>query len=48
MFEYREDPRQEEWYDREECPFCGHDDYEDLYEREDGEIGGCTECIKRR
>ena len=33
---------------RECCPFCGCDDYDDLYERKDGEVVGCTECVKRR
>lgn len=47
-FEYDEDPRREEWHDRECCPFCGCDDYDDLYERKDGEVVGCTECVKRR
>ena len=31
--------------EREPCPHCGEDCYEHLYEQ-DGEIIGCSECIK--
>jgi hypothetical protein len=44
---YDEDPRTEEWHERECCPWCESDTYEDLYVREvDGEVVGCTDCIK--
>ena len=46
-YEYDEDPREEVFHERECCPYCGSDDYEDLYTRRNsGEVIGCDDCIR--